>query len=168
MNRDNYWEELLNEHGSALLLYARQWSNSIADAEDIVQKSFVRFWRSEYTRSENPAPYLYRIVRNTAIDLIRSRKRREIRERQVFEESDKAPMFEPGLEQEERHKEIEKAIAKLPEEQREVVVMKIWGDLTFKEIAETLGIPQNTAASRYRYALDALGRQLGDNHFYEL
>jgi RNA polymerase sigma-70 factor (ECF subfamily) len=48
------------------------------------------------------------------------------------------------------------ALAALPEEQRAVVHLKIWEDQTFAEIAETLGIPANTAASRYRYALDKL------------
>ena len=48
------------------------------------------------------------------------------------------------------------AIDRLPHEQREVLVMKIWSELTFAEIATALGISHNTAASRYRYALNAL------------
>jgi RNA polymerase sigma factor (sigma-70 family) len=51
---------------------------------------------------------------------------------------------------------VSTAISVLPEEQRAVVHLKIWEDQTFAEIAETLGIPANTAASRYRYALDKL------------
>jgi len=52
------------------------------------------------------------------------------------------------------------AIDRLPDEQREVLVMKIWNELTFAEIASALGISQNTAASRYRYALAALKKNL--------
>ena len=52
------------------------------------------------------------------------------------------------------------AIDRLPHEQREVLVMKIWSELTFVEIAEALEISQNTAASRYRYALSALKKDL--------
>jgi RNA polymerase sigma-70 factor (ECF subfamily) len=48
----------------------------------------------------------------------------------------------------------------LPVEQREVVVMKIWGRLTFPQMGEALGISANTAASRYRYALEKLRTQL--------
>ena len=53
------------------------------------------------------------------------------------------------------------AVGRLPNEQREVLVMKIWNDLTFAEIASALGISQNTAASRYRYALAALKKNFG-------
>ena len=56
--------------------------------------------------------------------------------------------------------EIEAALQRLPAEQREVLVLKIWNELTFEQIAETLGIPPNTAASRYRYALAALRKEL--------
>ena len=55
------------------------------------------------------------------------------------------------------------AIDRLPAEQREVLVMKIWNELTFADIGTVLGIPQNTAASRYRYALCALKKNL-TNH----
>ena len=55
----------------------------------------------------------------------------------------------------------------LPEEQREVLVLKIWSDFTFAEIAEQLAISPNTAASRYRYALTALRRILDRSLYYE-
>jgi RNA polymerase sigma-70 factor (ECF subfamily) len=51
---------------------------------------------------------------------------------------------------------VEQAMATLPSEQREVVVLHIWGGLTFQEVAGVLAIPANTAASRYRYALSKL------------
>ena len=60
----------------------------------------------------------------------------------------------------ERAHAIEIALGCLPAEQREVLVLKIWGELTFEEIARQLGVPPNTAASRYRYALAALRREL--------
>jgi RNA polymerase sigma-70 factor (ECF subfamily) len=61
---------------------------------------------------------------------------------------------------------IQSAMARLPEAQREVLVLKIWGELTFDEIARELDIPLNTAASRYRYALAALRQELTvtENH----
>ena len=51
---------------------------------------------------------------------------------------------------------IQMAMAELPPEQREVITLKIWGELTFAEIGQTLGIPANTAASRFRYGLSEL------------
>ncbi len=158
--KDDYWDKLINEHGSALLLYARQWTNSFADAEDLVQKAVINFWRSRHKKKSNPAPYLFRSVRNASIDLMRSRKRRDAREEKAYEFKETVSMFEPRMEQEERREEIERALGCLPEDQKEVLVMKIWGDLTFKEIAKTLGDSPNTVASRYRYGLTALRDKL--------
>lgn len=67
-------------------------------------------------------------------------------------------MFDFGMDEETQA--LEDALKKLPPEQREVVVMKIWGELKFEEIAKELNISQNTAASRYRYALEALRKHL--------
>ena len=69
-------------------------------------------------------------------------------------------MFAGPLEQAERRNAISAALGELPDEQREVVVMKIWGRLSFPQIAEALEISPNTAASRYRYALAKLREQL--------
>ena len=57
---------------------------------------------------------------------------------------------------------IRDALGSLPPEQREVVILKVWHGLTFAEIGAALDIPDNTAASRYRYALQKLRRELGD------
>ena len=64
------------------------------------------------------------------------------------------------MEKEERRAVIEKTVNELPLEQKEVLIMKIWGELTLKQIAAGLGIPAGTAASRYRYALEALRKKL--------
>jgi RNA polymerase sigma-70 factor (ECF subfamily) len=55
---------------------------------------------------------------------------------------------------------VARALAEIPGEQREVAVLKVYGQLKFREIADTLGIPMNTAQSRYRYALAALRKRL--------
>jgi RNA polymerase sigma-70 factor, ECF subfamily len=160
------WEKLLDEHGTPLLLYARQWSNSRADAEEAVQDGFIRFWRAWQqgrVRTESPVGLLYTYVRRSALDQLRSSKRRGVREEKAAEALyDAEPMFESNLDKDEDQAALIQALADLPREQREVVTMKIWGDLTFREIADSLGIPQDTAASRYRYALRTLGERLKD------
>jgi RNA polymerase sigma-70 factor, ECF subfamily len=156
------WSTLIREHGSALILYARQWTDSHAEAEEAVQNAFVKFWNSRYRDVAGPLPLLYTAVRQCALDASRSRLRRTERERKASEEAEDGPrMFQPDFESEEQRKIIEVAIQGLPPEQREVLVMKVWGDLTFQQIGESLGIPLNTAASRYRYALAALRQALG-------
>jgi RNA polymerase sigma-70 factor (ECF subfamily) len=55
--------------------------------------------------------------------------------------------------------ELQSALRGLPDEQREVIVLHVWGELSFEEVAEALSIPANTAASRYRYGLSKLREQ---------
>ena len=157
----NAWHSWLDGHGPSLLLFARQWVTSRADAEDIVQEAFVRFWRSRHQARE-PAAYLYRCVKNCALEWLRAGQRRGRREEAIakVEASTSEPLFTLELELDERRRLIEAALAQLPDEQREVVVLKIWGGLSFAQIAETLEVSPNTAASRYRYALAKLREQL--------
>lgn len=152
------WREWLKQNGRRLLLCARQWTSSLAEAEDILQDAFVRYWKNQRHLPGNPSALIITSVRRAAIDHGRSRTRRIHRETQAYELEDKVTFFEPG--EGEIHQDLENAIRALPDDQREVVVMKIWGMLTFEEIAHQLGISQNTAASRYRYALATLRKTI--------
>jgi RNA polymerase sigma-70 factor, ECF subfamily len=156
------WSKLIHEHGAALVLYARQWTDSHAEAEEAVQDGFVKLWNSRYRDVTDPLPLLYVAVKQCALDSLRSRQRRGDREKKAADETgEQSPIFQSGLERDERRKAVETAVQKLKPDQREVLVMKIWGELTFQQIAESLAIPPNTAASRYRYALAALRDALG-------
>ncbi len=154
---DETWKTCFAQLGPALLLFARRWTNCRADAEDVVQEAFVRFWRQQHS-IENRA-LLYATVRSTALDRLRRDQRRARREAsaaighpEFFESS-----FVAG---DEGQQLLAAAVERLPDEQREVVILKIWNELTFAEIAQILEISQNTAASRYRYALGALKKNL--------
>jgi len=158
------WDKLLEEHGKALLLYARQWANCHADAEEILQDGMIRFWKAWKKRADKitaPIPYLYTTIKRTALDRIRSTKRRQQREEHSADIIyNNTPPFMDNYENQEQQTIIKKTIQKLPIEQREVLIMKIWGNLTFKNIAQSLNIPLNTVASRYRYALTTLRTEL--------
>jgi RNA polymerase sigma-70 factor (ECF subfamily) len=147
------WKVCFSELAPGLLLFARQWVHSVADAEDVVQEAFVRFWRRDL--SIHNRALLYSAVRSAALDLIRRDSRRARRETEAFAGAERAvpPQFE---QLDDSQRDLAGALDRLPREQREVLVMKIWNDLTFAEIGETVGISQNTAASRYRYALASL------------
>ncbi len=154
---DEDWKTCFAQLGPALLLFARRWTNSLADAEDIVQEAFVRFWRRQHS-IENRA-LLYATVRSTALDRLRSDQRRARREAAVA--LDGAEHFEPFFAaRDEGQQLLAAAVERLPNEQREVLTLKIWNELTFAEIANILEISPNTAASRYRYALGALKKAL--------
>ncbi len=161
------WEQILDEHGSALLLYAKQWAGSWADAEDALQNGFVRVFKGQIPAPEAALPMLYKAVRWAAIDHARSRQRRKTREERHAENGDNdVALFECDMEKRERNTQLERALQALPDDQREVLVMKVWGELTFLQIAEALSIPQGTAASRYRYALAALRETLDPELWY--
>ncbi|HYG78002.1 MAG TPA: RNA polymerase sigma factor [Planctomycetota bacterium] len=155
------WEEWLRLYGPALLLFARQWARDGQDAEDLLQEAFLRFWKSRQ-QAQDPKAYLFSCVRNCALELHRAERRLKERER-ITEKSAHGfaePAFVQRPEQDEQRQALEAALKELPDEQREVVVMKIWGGLTFPQIAEVAGTPADTAASRYRYAMQSLRRAL--------
>ena len=151
------WKECFSQLAPGLVLFARQWVRSRADAEDVVQEAFVRFWRRQHS-IQNRA-LLFATVRSIGLDLIRRDTRRARREAAVAIESEQTtePQFATD---DESQRALADAVDRLPQEQREVVVMKIWNELTFQEIGTVLGISQNTAASRYRYALTSLKKNL--------
>jgi RNA polymerase sigma-70 factor (ECF subfamily) len=154
------WRTWLDQHGPALVLLARQWVASRADAEDVVQEAFVRFWRSRGQVSE-PLAYLYGCLKHCALDWQRAGKRRFRRE-EATARPEAETLFTGRLDADERRAAVETALQTLPEKQREALVMKIWGGLTFRQIAAALAISADTAASRYRYALAKLHEELAE------
>ena len=157
------WKRWFELHGPRLLLCARQWTRSVADAEDVLQDAFVRFWRHQRKLGGEPFGLLLTSLRRSAIDLSRRNSRRDDREQQAsVGEPDSADLFEPLDQGDDRRRAIESALRRLPAEQREVLVLKIWGDCTFAEIASRLSTSPNTAASRYRYALASLRKELAE------
>jgi RNA polymerase sigma-70 factor (ECF subfamily) len=157
ISNDESWRDWFERHGPKLLLCARQWTRSLADAEDVVQEAFVRFWRSQRKLGGDPQALLFTSLRRAAIDLARRNTRRGARETLAeggLENTE--PFFETPLEGDDRRSAIEFALQQLPPDQREVLTLKIWGERTFEQIGGQLKISPNTAASRYRYALTAL------------
>ena len=154
------WASWLDRHGPALVLLARAWVPTRADAEDVVQEAFVRFWRSR-DRAADPTAYLFACVKRSALDCVRARGRQTRREAAVAKPEGES-LFDGPLEQSERRAAVAAALDTLPEAQREVLVMKVWGGLTFPQIADALGIPADTAASRFRYALSKLRERLAE------
>src|SRR5262245_2539860 len=97
----------------------------------------------------DPRAYLFRAVRNTALNHVRGQSREvELTDGGVWLESPDGST--------ETSVALQSALKSLPAEQREVVVLKIWGQLTFEEAAAIIGISPNTAASRYRYGIEKL------------
>lgn len=161
---EDSWKPWFELHGPKLLLCARQWTRSLADAEDVVQEAFVRFWRNQRKLGGEPLALVLTSIRRAAFDLGRRESRRVIREQRADAPDGSAggaaPLFETLPDGDDRRRAIEAALGRLPDEQREVLMLKIWGELTFAQIAARFDLPLNTVASRYRYALTALRREL--------
>ena len=150
------WRAWFAEHGARLRLIARQWTRSEADADDILQEAFVRFWKHQRHLPGDPNALVVTSLRRAALDLHRRTDRRTLREQVVSADAETFQEFEP--EADPRLQALARSLPSLPAEQREVVVLKVWGDLTFEQIGEQLAISPNTAASRWRYAMEALRR----------
>ena len=164
------WRDWLAEHGPKLLLFARQQTRRPEDAEDILQEALVKLARKVDEGSfvggqEAWMPFLYTQLRREAIDLGRRNDRRKKREETVVEDERRQSggeevWFESAGCDEERKELLEVAIKELPKKFSEVIVMKVWGGRTFAEIGDILDISMNTAASRYRYGIEALRKRL--------
>ena len=146
---------LYDRHGPALAAYAYSIVGRFSDAEDVVQQVFLKLLRGTRAAPDEPPAYLYRAVRNASLNARRSGARETSRE--DLGES----LFSRGDGDRESALALEKALGELPEEQREVVIMRIWSGMTLEEVAATVCVPLSTAASRYRYALEKLRGHLG-------
>jgi len=151
---DADWRSWLDRHGPGFGLFARQKVHSAMDAQDLVQEAILEA-AERVAPALPPPPLVFATIHRRAIDRARSASRRAARE--ISAATDQPVVwFDVTPEERERAQFIQSALAKLPESYREVVALKVWGDLTFAEISEALGIPPNTAASRYRYGLQEL------------
>jgi RNA polymerase sigma-70 factor (ECF subfamily) len=146
------WDACYDRLAAKLVLYARQWLPHREDAEDAVHEAFVKVWKRRGRQHVSDA-YFFAATRHAAIDHQRRTTRRGKREERLTRD----PLFAdtelpPAL----AAQDAEAALARLPFEQREAVVLRIWGGLGFPEIAEATGAPADTAASRYRYGIATL------------
>ena len=148
-------ELMWNRYANDLLAYLQAILCSQHDAEDVLQTVFVRIVRKRHrlAKARNLDAYIFRITRNEALRLIDRRKKNKATE----------PVKETWLIVPESNRELDDladrlqtALKRLPQPQREVIVMKIYRQKTFLEISQLLGLSQNTVASRYRYGMEKL------------
>ncbi len=145
---------LIDAHAAPLVLCARQWCS---EPEDVVQEAFLKL-ADQRKLPDDAVAWLYRVVRNGALDatkLARRRKRRETaaaRPVPWFKESEV-----DGLDA----ATAVAALERLPLEEREVIVARHWGGLSFEQIATVIGCSASTAFRRYTAGVDQLRERLG-------
>jgi RNA polymerase sigma-70 factor (ECF subfamily) len=145
---------LLDCHAAALELYARQWCDA---SDDVVQESLIELVRQTDVPHDVVA-WLYRVVRNKAISAGRSNRRRKQHETVAAEQGHE--WFEPSTSDHFDSQIAAGALESLPLEQREVVVARIWGGLSFQQIGQLVGASDSAAHRRYEAALSALRQKL--------
>jgi RNA polymerase sigma-70 factor (ECF subfamily) len=148
--------ELVIERAPRLALYARQWLDS-ASADDAVQEALTSLLMQR-TAPLDPIAWMYRTVRNAAIDHAKVSSRRRKREAAVAQT--RREWFDDRPENLIDAESAERMLKNLPPDQREIVVMRIWGELGFAQIAEILQISVSTVHGRYTSALTQMRNEL--------
>ncbi len=172
--------QLVRRHQGALFNFALRQVRVSQVAEDIVQESFVRVVQkaTEFKHEARFTTWVYTITRNLCIDHLR---KRALRKHPSLDESrgeegegptlgEKIADPRTSVEREATGTELKErilvAVDTLPDEQREVFLMREMSNLPFKEIAEITGVPENTVKSRMRYALERLQEALAEYEEY--
>ena len=142
------------EHAVGVYRFAWSITRDESLAQDVVQELFLKLARdlAPLTNAQSERAMLFTLTRNLALDVLRRRGREEKALDALQQQTPR--WFQPA--DIESGEQLTHALAALPEEQRSVVHLHVWEDLSFREIAELLGAPLQTIASRYRYALDKL------------
>jgi len=149
----NWCESLYQQKATELILYGRALGLSHGEAEDVLQETFIALLKLREQPSR-PEHYCVRTFRNRALNYRRSLWRRLAREWESVRWFERTP-DETATEQ-----QAMRALAQLPQDQREAIVLKIWHNYTFEEIGALLQVSPNTVAGRYRYGLQKLRTSL--------
>lgn len=148
--------DLIDRHSPALVLFARQRCDT---PEDVVQDAFCAL-AALGTRPHDPAAWLFRTVRNRSLDVGKAERRRRKREAAVGES---LPWFvEPRANGPDAADAVA-ALRSLPDDQREVIVLRVWSELTLEQVAAAVGCSVSTAHRRYEAGLAALRERLGES-----
>jgi RNA polymerase sigma-70 factor, ECF subfamily len=155
---------LYDEHAQALFAFLLNLTRNEDDTRDALQEVFVKLARQAglLAAVRDERAFLLRLAHNAAIDLMRRRSTRYKYHEQFGAETKAIMPFTLGDNPDLRafRVELAAALGELPPDQRAVVHLKLWEQMTFEQIAAALEIPLNTAASRYRYGLDKLRERL--------
>lgn len=170
------FESLVRRHRTPVFNFILRYTGHRARAEDVLQETWLKVVRSarEYEPKAKFTTWLYTIARNLCVDSARKESYRQAAslEAPVAEGDEGRPLGE-GLPDTAASPErgahnarvrplLERALSSLPEEQREVFILREYSGIPFKDIAEVTGVSENTVKSRMRYALEGLRRRLAE------
>ena len=163
---------IINRHQQRIynFIYSKVYDRDVT--EDIFQDTFIKVIKTlklgKYNEEGKFLPWVMRIAHNLVIDFFRKNNRiptiKNNDEYDVFKFiSDTTPNVEMTLFQDQIISDLQKLVQELPEDQKEVLVLRMYNDMSFKEISEKTGVSINTALGRMRYALINM-RKIIDKH----
>lgn len=159
LNKPTHWSmpvdadrlaKLVDTHAAALELYAARWTG---EPEDCVQEAFVELARQP-TEPRSVAAWLFRVVKNRALNAARGEQRRRDREQAVARL--RRISCQTRMAQTIDAEAVAKALANVESDASEIIVLRIWSGLSFDEIASVVGCSASTVHRRYRRALEQL------------
>jgi RNA polymerase sigma-70 factor (ECF subfamily) len=151
-------KQLIDAHGGALTLYARGWCRA---PDDAVQEALIALVRQN-PAPDHPVAWLYKTVRRRAMNLTRAQRRRD--RHHLRAGSQRESWFLPADTSLEEPVDVERLLRRLAPLEREIVVSRIWGELSFDQIAALVGRSTSSVHRRYRRALAELARMLDEEH----
>ena len=153
---------LYDRYADLLQFFVQSRVGDPARAEDIVQETFLRLIGTDRDLpGATLRPYLFTIARNLALDALRRDVvQQRIQPRLVPTDEERTPIA--AAKEAESARAISNALDRLPAEQREAVILRVYGDFSWSELSEIVGTPMATVASRYRYAVQKLAELLTD------
>ena len=154
--------ELFHQYKLRAFHYALQTVGNREDAMDLTQEAFLRLHRHWHRRDRSRpfAPWLYSVVRNLAIDLLRKRSTRKESELEVAPEASSVPNPETQARHGELNERLWREIQRLPDVQREALLLRDWHGLSYAEIAEATGASVTAINSRLHDARVRLRERL--------
>jgi len=165
-------ENLINRHQARVFNFINSKVQDRDTAEDIFQDTFIKVIKTikngQYNEEGKFLPWIMRIAHNLVIDFFRKNNRipkvRNTEEFDIFQFiSDNSPNAEHSMVQDQVVKDLQKLVQELPDDQKEVLIMRLYRDMSFKEIAENTNVSINTALGRMRYAIINLRKLIEQN-----
>ena len=165
-NPEALFKSWLTEHGGAILKVARAYTFTPEDCQDLVQEILLQAWRSlpRFQGRAGASTWLYRVALNTALGWQRKERRRRTRQQPILELEDISVAGPEGAQQAGRREMIERlyaAIRRLPTTDAALVLLYL-DDLSYRQIAEVLGISESNVGVKLNRAKKALGELLNE------
>lgn len=166
------FEQLLNKYLSSVYNFVFQMARDREVADDIVQETFIKAWKhlADFDRERSFKTWLFTIAKHTAFDCFKKKKALPF---SAFDDGEGGSVFEEVggdqvlpdeiLGREEAVADLDRALAKLPDGSRNILLLAYREDLSLQEIAEVLGEPYNTVKSRHNRAIRKLRQVMSGN-----